>query len=452
LEALEAREAVGGAASRRRILQLAWPAVCQSSLDMFVWMADTAMVGRLGAVALSAVGLGGHLAFTVLFVVGALGIGTMAIVARCAGAGEPENAGRAVGQGLLIGTVAGLAVAAALYAAAPWIYAVSGLGPDVAVEGVAYLRIVAPAMAFLIPGRVAAGALRGSGDTRTPFLVTGFANLLNLVGDYVLIFGYAGFPRMGVRGAALAASVSLGLSGVAFVLLLARGGPLVRPTWRGGLVNLSFMRRLVCLSIPAGLEEALLDGARTVVLFVVAALGKVPLAAMQVAIAAESLSFMPGYGFTIASSILAGQHLGAGRREAARQDTWQAVAIAACVMGSIGVLFLLFPRQIVSVFTTDPAVVALAAPCLWVAAFAQPMMAVTEVLAGAYRGAGDTRFPMYLAAVGGWVVRIPLTMLVVYFWRMTIVEVYWIMVLDWACRGAVAAYFFSRGRWMTTRL
>ncbi|MDQ7793655.1 MAG: MATE family efflux transporter [bacterium] len=435
---------------RRRVVTLAAPAIGEMVLHMFIWIVDTAMVGRLGAVALSAVGLGGHVYFTAAFILGALGTGVTAMVARSVGAGDTAAAGRIARQGLVLAAGLGITLGAGIYCLAGPLYSFTGLGPEATVLGTGYTRILATAAPVLLLGVVANAALRATGNTRLPLLAALLGNLVNGVGDYLLIFGVLGFPRLEVTGAAIAAVLGQVVAAAVSLayLLSARSGL----TLAGRGLDLDLVRRLGRLSLPTSAETTLLDGGRVVCQLIVTSLGATAFAAHQVAVAAESLSFMPGYGFAIAASILAGQSLGAGLPGEVRAYTREAVRLAGAIMSGMGVIFLLAATGLIRLFTLDPAVVALGSVCLRISAFAQPAIAFTETHNGALRGAGDTRSPMWASAIGIWGFRVPATYLAIRHLGMDLRAVWAIMVVEWMLRAVLVGTAFARGRWERVRV
>ncbi|HHC08573.1 MAG TPA: MATE family efflux transporter [Actinobacteria bacterium] len=219
-------------ASRRHdaeILRLAVPALGALAIDPLVSLVDTAFVGRLGAVALGAVALGG-VVFAVAFAVfNVLEYGVTPYVAHALGAGDRARAERMVSGALGVGVVVGLAVAVGLWFAAVPLLRVLGAGPELVGAAVAYLRIRALALPAVLVAMAAHGAYRGFQDTRTPLVVTGVANLVNVVLDPLLIFG-AGW---GVSGAAAASAIAQGLAAAVFLVLVqARRGSGLGIRWR----------------------------------------------------------------------------------------------------------------------------------------------------------------------------------------------------------------------------
>ncbi|MEW6080418.1 MAG: MATE family efflux transporter [Bacillota bacterium] len=436
---------------RKALLQLAWPAVLEMFLHTSVWTLDTVMVGRLGAAALGAVSLGGQFYWTILFIVASLGTGTMILVSRRVGAGDHEDALRIGGMALTLMTFTSVAVALGVFLLAPGLFKVAGTEPDVAAQGTAYMRIVSIGAVFVLPAMAGTAILRGWGDTRTPLYIVGASNATNLLLDYVLIFGHLGFPAMGVPGAAIA---SLAAHFLAFILV----GWYLFFRWKTPGLSLSHLRNpkpavarsLVSLSIPTGLEWFLLDGSRAVQSLIIASLGTHALAAHQVAVVAESLSFMPGWGIAVATTILVGQNLGAGEPEAASESARQGTLLAVVSMGAFAVCFLLFPRSLASVFTSDPTVISLSAACLMVAAFSQPFIAVAENMAGTLRGAGDTKPPLYISALTSWGIRLPLTVVFVKVLALPIPYVWAGTAVEWMARAVLLLWFFRRGAWKRT--
>jgi len=438
--------------ARRRVLRLALPAVGEMTLHTFVWIVDMAMVGRLGADALSAVGLGGSVYFSLGFCLGALGIGTTATVAHHWGAGNRARAGEATGRAVLLALLAGALLTTTMLLFAPAIYGLSDLSPAVRRTGSLYLRTVGAGGLFIILQHVCCGAMRGAGDTRTPLLVAGLANVINAAGDYVLIFGHLGLPACGAQGAALAALAAQTVGGVlALTWLLSRRGPF-RLTLSAIRFEAVVSRRLLSLSAPAGLENILMDGARVINWFFITVLGSTAFAAGQVALAAESLAFMPAYGFAMAATVVAGQRLGSGEPDRARLEVGQALWLGTAFSSIVALCFLAVPQAIVGLFTGAPGVCALAAACLWIAAFEQPLMIGSEVLLGAMRGAGATRTAMLITAATVWGVRVPLTFYLIYCRHFPLTAAWWVMLLEWACRTAITGAVYLKGGWMRSRI
>lgn len=431
------------------LFKLALPAIMENILYMVVWIVDTAMVGQVSATALAAVGLGGQFVFMFSWIFSSLGVGASTLVARAVGAKEPAAAERTAAHALALAAGFSLVLAIAGFLASPFLIGLLTKDSAVLSDGIAYSRILFAAVVFMVPLIVSNSILRGSGDTITPMLVAAVGNLFNIVGDYVLIFGKLGFPAMGVVGAAIASALSqvLGFSIMSYILFTGISRIRLHPRqlfhWHRDI-----MEKLITLSIPAAFEETLLNLGRTLYVALVSQLGTVAFAANQVVVSVESISFMPGYGFAVAASTLVGQRLGAGQKEEAVAAGYLGARLAAFVMAVIGLLFLIVPRPILTLFSKDPAVLTIGAVILQIAALEQIPIALEMTMAGAMRGAGDTRYPMFVTAIGNYLVRLPLVFLAVSILHQGLPVVWLITALDWSVRAVLLYARYRKEKWI----
>lgn len=415
------------------IIVLAWPVVIEMGLHTFVWIFDTAMVMRLGAREATAVEYGALILFNTMMILGALGIGTNALVARYTGAGKLERAAGTGGQAFSISLIL-----TALFTAVGLLFYRSFFGLiiedvlTVALTEDYFYHALASGGFALLPLLVVNGIIRGSGNTRVPMIIALIANSYNVIGDYVLIFGHFGFPALGVRGAALATgSAQLIALLLALVYLFSRRG-ILPFSWRS-LYPLrgDVIRKVLKLSTPAGAEELTHSGSRLVSATWITALGPLAFAANAAAIAAESFSFMPGYAFAIAATTLVGQNLGAGMVRQARHTGYWAVALGTVFMSAVGLIFLFFPYFIMSIFNPpEPEVLRLGVLCLQIAAVEQPFIAMTMIFSGALKGTGDTKGPFKIGLYSNLLIRLPLIYAVVFVFQLEVHFIWWVTALQ----------------------
>lgn len=433
-----------------RTLALAWPAIVEQLLNMMVGLVNTYLVGHLGATALAAVGLGDQVVmlFSVLF--SAVAMGTTAIVARHVGAGERHLADVVGSQSILLGVGMGsLSALAVGFLAEPFLRLL-GAAPDVVAVGAVYLRIVAMAMALTSVMFVGNAALRGAGDTLTPMLLMLGINGINVVVAYALVNGAAGLPRFGVAGSAVGAATARGLGGLVAVLLLLRRDAAVRllPRFLWRPVG-HHLLRVLTIGLPTAAEQFSLRLAQLLFASLVAHLGTAAYAGHQVTLTLTSLSYMPGWGFSVASTTMVGQELGARRPEGAERSALLASRLNTFVMATMGALLFLGARALATAFTNDPSVVQQATLAIQVAAIGQPLLGISFVLAGALRGAGDTRAVLYITTISLWLVRLPLAYLLTAVVSLGLVGVWTAANLDWLVRSGLLWLWFRRGRWKT---
>jgi len=437
----------------RTILTLAWPVVVEQTFFAFGSVINTILIGRLGASSLAAIGLGQQAEFMPQVVFAAVVVGATAIVARHVGAGEAQEANHTVGQSIILAVIFGLVFSVPLWLFAEQAMALLRARPDVVELGARYIRSVTPS---LLPSLIlAAGGsvLRGAGDTRTPMLVMIVVSILNLVLGYTLIYGAFGFPALGVLGAGIAASISRAIGALGIVAVLVKGSGLLKYRLSGALsLDLSEMRRIFGIGLPAGAEQAQMQIAFTIYAVIISSLGTVTYAAHAVAMRVEGFAFMPGWGFGIAAMALVGQSLGAGRPEIGEKAAYLAQRYAMILMTVVGALMFFFGRQLSSIFISDPEVIRVSALGVKIWAIAMPMMGTSNTLAGALRGAGDTRWVFLFMTLCIWLVRLPLAFLLTRVAHLGAAGAWTGAVLDINVRGALVWWRFARGKWKTIKI
>lgn len=437
----------------KQIMLLAGPAILEMLMHTLVWTADTAMVGRLTPADIAAVNLGAHMMFTIAAVFGALGTGATAMVARYVGAKDIKKAQQTASQAVGISVMLGLVIATlGIFLAKP-IFLRLVSDPQVISLGTEYTRIVYIGAYFLIPQMVGNAIIRGTGNTFIPFLSAAVANIFNIVGDYVLIFGKLGFPALGSQGAAIATGTAQILGAAITFYYLFRGSGIIKLSFRKLFTfEKESVKSLVRLSVPAGLEVTMNEGSRLISSFWIAQLGTVAYAAHSVAVAGESLSFMPGYGFAVAAATLVGQRLGAGKPEEAVKSTKRSVLLGALLMGSVGVLFFTIPDKIMALFSTDKDTVYWAARSIRIGAFEQVPIAIAMIISGALKGAGDTDGPFRISLITNLGVRLPLIFIAVFVFKFPVTVVWMISVTQYVVEALLMTHRYRKGKWRTIKV
>jgi len=441
----ENRRSVGRAVNR-----LAWPVILENLFQTALGTIDMIMVGSLGAAAIAGVGTANQIIFVMQASFGAITTGTTVLVARFVGAREDEAANSVVKQSLVIGAVISVIFAFLGLGFSQWAIRLMGAEPDVVHLGATYLRIVTAASVFMVYMFIVSGALRGAGDTRTPMIVTGCINAVNIVVAYVLIFGKLGFPTLGVAGAAWGATMARGVGTLALLATLLRGKAAISIRGRSGWwPSPRMIWRVLRLGMPSMIEQMAMSGGMLIYGIIAISLGTVVYATQRITFQALSLSWMPGFGFAMASTAMVGQCLGARRAEMGECSSWYAVRMAVAWMTIIGVLIAVFGKSVMRLFTSDPVMIAMGADALRVIAISQPFMAVGMVLAGSLRGAGDTRFPMMTTFLSIWLVRLPLGYLFGPLIGWGLSGIYISNVLDAIVRATANTARWRTGRWRT---
>jgi len=440
------------ALSRRGVWFLAWPAILTFGLESLVGLVDTLMVGRLGAVSLAGVGVGAQILHATHVVVIAVGSGTLALVARGIGARRRADAEAVLVQSLYAALALGLAVALPVWILADRIVALFGVDAAVVAEGAAYVRFIMVGVPLAAMFEIFAAAYRGAGDMRTPLLLGAIVNLCNVSGNYALIFGNFGLPRMGVRGCGLASSVAFALGLLlAFAVMWRRDTALslrdaaLRP-------DPALARRMLRIGFPAATEQLFLQVGFFFYLITAAHYGTKAMAAYFIGVRILALCFLPGLGFGAAAGTIVGQALGAGEPEVARHSGWHAVRLAASFMSLGGCAIFAGATLIARAFVDDAEVIADAVPFIRTLAIAQPLMALDFTLGGALRGAGDTRFPLFSLLLGFYGARLGLAFGGTFLFDLGLTWVWLTLLADYVVRGSLKAWRFRGSAWQRAKL
>lgn len=427
---------------------------------MLTFLADIFMVGHLeareAADGVASLGIAGPIRYTFVLIVYALSVGTVAIVARSVGANDKQaqqqGAATSFASAILIGIplailgVIGFPILAS-------IYDIPGR-PHIASDAAEYLWLFSFSVPFYCTWLVATAILRSTGDTTTPMLTAIYGNLINIVGDYIFIFGNWGFPKMGVVGAGLATAISMVCEGLVLSLYLFTRGSAIR------LVPSSFRTvtpgsiwRLLRVSAPAAIGPAIMQAGFLVYTKIIAELGGTALSAHRTAITVESLFFMPCYGLSVASSVLIGQSLGAKSPRRAEHGFRESARFAIVLSLLFAFVFVTIPGVLIRIFVPGAQdVVSLARACLMIAAFAAPFMSLSIVFEGVLRGAGDTKSPMLVGSLCTWFVRIPVAYLTAFTLGWALPGVWVTMIVDWGIRVLLYTLIYRKGGWKHVKL
>jgi putative MATE family efflux protein len=389
---------------------LAAPVMVTGGLRVLLRLADFLMVGiALGDTAIAGLEIGFQYYFVGFGLSLAVSSGTISVVSRLQGSGESARADLAVKQSLWLA----LAISAPLTA-------ISWLAPDLLIGvltddpttidlGATYLSIVMLSMAPRFWSMVAARALAGSADTRTPMYVRLLSLPTNVALNAVLIFGLGPFPELGIAGAAWGTAVANTLAAVIFFALLASGRYAVRLPLEGPQFDVGLLKEIIRVALPLSGMRLLQTFARFPFLFVLGVLGTPTLAAYAIGRRVMLLALMPAWGYSTAASTLVGQHLGADDAESATDYGWQTLRVALAVQLAVGAVLVVLARPIVGLFGT--AYPDLAAQFVRVFGLIVAGFSISRTMRGSLRGAGDTRWPLYGTILGAYGFRIPVAVL-----------------------------------------
>lgn len=429
---------------RRRLLReiwtLAWPIAGSNFLSRAASIVDTAMLGRYSATALAGMGIAQVPVFVAMAIQRGLGVGGQVLIAYHTGAKEPERRLKVARAVIVICLMVSAALALILWPLSPWMCRFMGADGETLRQALDYLRIYYLTLVFSGTFFVFSAIFQGAGDSRTPLIVTLGVNLLHVLIAFTTIFGMFGAPKLGVMGASLGLGISEGAGAVALAVIARRRG-LWNPDIKG--LSLRAARAVWALGSPTAAERLIVNTMQGLYYRFLTGFGPAAIAAHRIGIDMEAVAFLPALGFGQAATTIVGQRLGAGDEKGAREAGWMTTWIAVAFMSILGLSFYFFSHQWIALFTNDPAVRVLGIKFCTVAAAIQIPLALSLVLAGALRGAGETKWVMITPILGGWFVRLPLSYLFGYTLGFGLMGVWWSMLGDWVARSIALVWKFK---------
>jgi len=435
-----------GSDMNREIVRLALPVVAGMISHTTLNMVDTAMVGRLGDVALASVGLGSFMILVAVLVFGALNIGTQALTARRLGEGRHDEYPRIVSSSLLLALAVGLAASAAGYMLTPRIFSLLSKDGEVVSTGIPYMEIRFLGLITMVMIFTLRGFVFGVARVKLDMTVSITINLLNILLNWVLIFGNLGFPRLEVRGAAIASVVSTTI-GLAMYLVLVRWRILDGVRLRARLMlSREIMSSIVRVSAPRAVQSVSIIGFLVFLSFI-GRIGVRELAISNIIFKAFNLSFMIGMSVGVVSATLVGRSLGQGREKLASRYGWRSAAIGSVLMGLIGALFMFFPRRIMGIFSDSPGTVELGVTAFRLLGAFQLVDGIGIVLSRTLQGAGSTMYVMASEMVCVWMVMIPFSWLAVVYFGGSMTMAWAGLYLYMTLFSLMMAWKFREGGW-----
>ncbi len=434
-----------------RIFSLAIPVIVSQISLTFVQIVDTMFLGRLGPIQLGATALVGVLLWNLINVGEGFSVGLTACIARMIGAGDDHQASSFFRSGLVGITILGILLVPILLLLEKGIFLAMRMPGELYTYGSEYFIwfvVFLPSIYFLTATQA---AFRAAGDTRAPMIVGFIMNGINVLLDYLFIFGKLGFPEMGVHGAALASGISYTAGWIMLFSILNRRswGPL----HKGSQFSLDKLFRIVKFGIPATIERLAMSVSQLMVMALsVTPLGSYYIASFHIVIRLASLSFMPGFGFAISAATMAGQSLGAKRPEEAEKLVWHTVMYAALVMAGISILYYSLPTWLVRLFTNSEEIVAISKSPLRIYATMVVFLSLSMVLGGGLRGAGDTKYPMIIMFLSRFAIRLPLSWILSIHYGLGLSGVWMAMCTDFVIRAGLLSLRMRSGNWKKIRI
>lgn len=440
------RDFTSGSISRA-ILLLSVPMVLEMIMESIFAVADIYFVSKLGIEAIATVGITESLITIIYAIAIGLSTATTAMVSRRIGEKDPRGASVAAFQAILLGSLISFIIAI------PGIFLASKLLHWMGVSGETY-RNLSVYTAIMIGGNVSIMLLfiinaifRSSGDAALSMRVLWIANIINLILDPCLIFGLGPFPELGIKGAAIATTTGRGLTVIYQFYLLFYGKKRVQLSWSDLRIDFGIMKGLIKLSL-GGIGQSIIATSSWIGLVrIISIFGTEVIAGYTIAIRIIIFALLPSWGVSNAAATLVGQNLGAKKPERAEKSAWLTGKLNLIMLGSLGIILIIFPSFFIGLFTSEANVISSGTSALRIISFGFLAYGLGMVMVNSFNGAGDTILPTKINLLCFWVIEIPLAYALAIPFGFRENGVFYSIVIAETLMTVLATILFKQGKW-----
>lgn len=436
------------------IWKISWPMMLIMLFNFLVGFTDIYVAGLISPEVQAAVGFVSQLYFLLIIIANAISTGAVALVSRNIGACDLTKATQNTKQSLIFGIICSLGLTCGTLLFYREIIATAGFPLRIREIAEIFLKIFAFALGPSYLLIISNGVFRASGEVKKPLVTMAIVSTLNIVGDFVLAFGYFTFPKMGYAG--IATATALSVSAGMFINLIFFS---FRP-WRL-LYNSPFfivpttIKQIINLGWPAAILQIAWNAGSIVLYNILGRLGDASIAALASitnGLRIEAIIFLPAFALNMAASVLVGQNLGAGNADRASQLGWRIAFLGAATLTFFASLIFLWAEFFASLLAQDTAVLKETTWYLKINMLSEPFMALSLILGGGLQGAGDTKGTMKVIILAMWVVRLPLAFLLALFLGYGARGVWIAMLVSMVIQGMLMSIRFYQGKWKKIEL
>lgn len=407
------------------LIKLAIPTVLEEVLSSLLQYVDTAMVGRLGENATAAVSVTTTITWLIHCVPGAISVAAISLIAQAVGSGDSEIIKRVSRQLTLLVFYSGIAIGVITVALSPYIPMWMGADVSIRKQASVYFAIICAPMIFRCGSRIFGAAIRATKDTKTPMIINMGANVLNIILNYVFIY----MMGLGVNGAAYSTAISFSLGGIVMYIFyrnnktLNAKGFTLKP-------DVEVLKKVSKVAVPVMCTNFTSCAGYVVFASLVTGMGNTIFAAHSIAVTAETIFYIPGYGLRTATSTLIGISIGENNQH--KFDLVSKLSIIVTVIGMCisGAILYVVSYPLMCFFTSSARVAEIGAEMLRLVSFSEPFFGLMIVTEGIYYGMGKTKYPFIIETFCMWGIRILFTFIVVRVWNLGLREVWYCMIAD----------------------
>ena len=436
----------------KALLILSIPMVLEMIMESIFAVVDIFFVSRLGANAVATVGIT-ESSMTIVYAVGmGLSTATTALVARRIGEKKAGKAGIVAFQAIIAGFFVSILVAIPGVIYAKEFLLLMGASEEMAEAGYMFPAIMFGGNAVIMLLFIINAIFRSSGDAAISMRVLILANLINIILDPLLIFGIGPFPELGLKGAAVATTTGRGLAVCFQFYLLFKGHKRIQLEWEHLQIKFKVMLKLFRLAAGGILQYIIATSSLIALYRIIAVLGSEVMAGYTISIRILVFVLLPSWGLSNAASTLVGQNLGANQPERAERTVWITAFANMILLGTVGLILIIFPETFIRLFISDPNVILNGSISLRIISFGFVSYALGMVLTQAFNGSGDTSTPTRINLFCFWLFEIPLAYFLAIVMDMKIHGISFAIVAAESALTLTAWYYFRKGKWKTVKI
>ncbi|MFZ5519539.1 MAG: MATE family efflux transporter [Candidatus Zhuqueibacterota bacterium] len=446
---------MGQTSPLKNILKTSIPAVVDLSSQTIMFTIEAILIGRLSTAAFAGQGLAIQIIIAFLTILITFIVGSSLIIARHLGADERQEANHVMGQALMISIFISFAFAIIWYFGGVLLFKLIREGGSIEAQraGISYLRIVALFAPIMITNFVAVGCIRGAGDTHLSMIINVIINGLNLVLAPLFIFGWFGFPRWEVEGAAMAFGISHSIGFIVTLYILRTRRSVLFLSFRELTTpNFKTFKRLLNTGIPTTVEQLVWALGLLVITVYAALLGPKYLAIHTAFNRIQNVLSMAYLGFSIGAMTLMGKNLGAEKQQLAERTARTSGWVGFVFSCFIALILIIFSRTILHLFIVDKSVIHLGVNAVIVFAIVQIPKAVDNVIIGNLRGAGDLKWLMYMTMIGVCTLELFASWLFAFTFSLAVTGLWLAHLIDESVRLVLNYWRFRGGRWKAIKV
>lgn len=431
---------------RSKILSLIIPITLENILQMSAGIVSMGMIGRLSIPSVNGQGISLRITQIIWAIFKGITTGATVFVAQAFGAGDYNRMKKIIQQTLLSAIIFVLFLQQLVFWNAKPLLGIFNPSPEVLNNGLIYIRYVSWGLPFMAITLIVAGVLQGMGNAKTPMKIAVTMNIVNIIACWVLIFGRLGFPALGIKGAAIGLVIAQFTSAMLGLYVLFNKDGVLSSYRNKNFFKFDFkeIKNVYRVGAPSAGESLLWQIAAIILTKIIMTFSDVAYAAHQMGMQAESISYMPAIGFSIAATTFVGQSVGAKNPEEGKAYMRESIKGSIFITSISVIILVFFPRLMMRLLTNNKAVIDLGIYYLILMGLVQIPQNLSGVFGGALRGAGYTRVPMIVALAGLWGIRVPLTIIFTYVFKLSIIAIWGAMCADLIFRFFLSYFLYKR--------